>query len=120
MHFLTTAILLPKTRAAFCRMPVLALMLAFGVWNLPALAHPGTGIAVDQHGRVYFTDTGQGVWKIEESGRVSPHEGPAFHWLAIDRADRIAGVTPTAFLEPSTQIQKVGRNPTLLLASDFP
>jgi formylglycine-generating enzyme len=115
-----TTIVLPKIRRAFCSVTVLALMLAFGGWNFSALAHPGTGIAVDQHGRVYFTDTGQGVWKIDESGRVSPHEGPAFHWLAIDQTNRFDDVPRSAFFEPSAQIQKVGRNPTLLLASDFP
>lgn len=93
-----------------------SLALAFGVWNFWALAHPGSGIVVDQLGRIYFTDTGQGVWKIDESGRVSSHEGPAFHWLAIDQASRLAETSS----EPFRQIQRVGRTPTLLLASDFP
>lgn len=99
---ITRRILSPKIRRAFCRVAVLSLMLPFKVWNFSALAHPGSGIAVDRHGGVYFTDTGQGVWKIDESGRVSPHEGPAFHWLAIDRTDRLAGTPWPAFLEPST------------------
>ena len=115
----TTALILPKIGRTFCKV-VVAQMIALGVWNASALAHPGSGIAADQHGHVYFTDTGQGVWKIDASGRVSPHEGQAFHWLAIDRADRFAGISSPAFFEPSAQIQKAGRNPTLLLASDFP
>ena len=29
-------------------------------------AHPGAGIVVDRRGRVYFVDTGGGVWGISE------------------------------------------------------
>ena len=56
-------------------------------------AHPGSGIVVDDKGRVYFTDTGQGVWKIDEGGRVSAHEGQSYHWMTIDlRAQFAAGL----------------------------
>jgi hypothetical protein len=120
MLTLTSIIRPTKIGRALGKATVLAQMLAFGVWSIPAIAHPGSGIAVDQRGIVFFTDTGQGVWKIDASGRVSPHEGPAFHWLAIDRADRSATPSSPALPEYPLQIEKVGRNPTLLLASDFP
>ena len=83
-------------------------------------AHPGSGIVVDGEGRIYFTDTGQGIWKIDERGRVSAHQGPAYHWMTIDHRSRFAEGRWPEFVEPSTGIERVGRNPTLLIASDFP
>lgn len=83
-----------------------------------AVAHPGSGIAVDRRGQVYFVDTGQGVWKVDAEGRVTPHEGPAFHWMAIDVDDRFARVRFPSF--PSAEVKHVGGNPTLILSSDFP
>ena len=49
-----------------------------------ALAHPGAGIVVDHTGEVYFTDTGYGVWKIGNDGRLSKFHDNAYHWMAID------------------------------------
>jgi len=34
-------------------------------------AHPGSGIVVDKQGQIFFTDTGQGVWKIDNQGKLS-------------------------------------------------
>ena len=50
------------------------------------LAHPGSGIGIDRQGRIFFVDTGEGVWVVEADGRLRAHDGPAFHWMAIDRA----------------------------------
>ena len=86
---------------------------------LPSFGHPGSGIVVDAEGRIYFTDTGQGVWRIDERGKVTAMKGSAFHWMTIDRESRFAGEWPE-FVEPSTKIERVGRHPTLLVASDFP
>jgi len=37
-----------------------------------ALAHPGSGIAVDREGQVYFTQTnGKGIWKVSPKGELS-------------------------------------------------
>jgi len=85
---------------------------------IAALAHPGSGIVVDRQGQVYFVDTGQGVWKLDTQGRLTPHEGPAFHWMTIDTDGRF---TKTPLLSsPSAEIRQVGINPTLILSSDFP
>jgi hypothetical protein len=83
-----------------------------------AVAHPGSGIGVDRRGTVYFVDTGSGVWMIGAGGGLTRHPGPAFHWMAIDRAGRFANVRL-----PSTrdaEIRAAGTDPTLLLSSDFP
>ena len=60
-------------------------------------APPGSGIAVDRRGQVYFADTGGGVWKIDTSRRVTQVDPTRFHWLAIDLDGRFAsGPAPTA------------------------
>ena len=86
----------------------------------PALGHPGSGIVVDRQGLVYFTDTGHGVWKIDERGQLKSHGGQAFHWMTVDVDGRFAKTRWPAFAEPSAEIQRVGDKPTLLVASDFP
>jgi sugar lactone lactonase YvrE len=85
---------------------------------VPLLAHPGSGIVVDRQRQVYFLDTGSGVWKIDRQGRLIRHEGPAFHWMAIDAEGRFGGARlPTL---PNAELRHVGADPGLLLSSDFP
>jgi len=83
-----------------------------------ALAHPGSGIGVDRQGRVFFVDTGEGVWVIGVEGRVERHAGPAFHWMALDAASGF-GETRLPRL-PAAEMTAVGRDPMVLLSSDFP
>jgi len=64
---------------------MVAFLLAFAAAQ--ALAHPGAAIAVAADGRVYFVDTGGGVFSIR-NGRVARHEGPAYHWFAFDEGGR--------------------------------
>ncbi|HEX6084896.1 MAG TPA: hypothetical protein VF266_10260 [Thermoanaerobaculia bacterium] len=52
-----------------------------------AFAHPGSAIAVAGDGRVYFVDTGGGVFSLH-GGRVARHGGPAYHWFAFDPQGR--------------------------------
>ena len=84
----------------------------------PILAHPGSGIAVDRAGRIFFVDTGHGVWMIDGEGRLREHEGPAFHWMALDAESRF-GETPLPHL-PSTDLRAAGRDPIVILSSDYP
>ena len=87
---------------------------------LPAtlLAHPGSGIAVDRLGQVYFVDTGSGLWKIDTRGILVKITAPRFHWMTLDGDDRFAS---TRLPSGSTgDITRVGAAPTLLLASDYP
>ena len=103
------------TRANVRRFVFLVAMTCFAA---PASAHPGSGIAVDRSGQVYFIDTGAGLWKIDLQGRLIHLGGPLFHWMALDLDDRFA----TARLPSGTagEITRIGSNPTVLVSSDFP
>ena len=85
-----------------------------------SLAHPGSGIVADRQGNIYFVDTGSGVWKIDRNGRLTRLSGPAYHWMAIDIDGRLAKATLPYFSSQDATITRVGADPTLLLASDFP
>jgi len=83
---------------------------------LPLSAHPGSGIAVDRQGQVYFVHTGVGVFKIDHAGRLVREEGPGYHFMTIDREGRFARQRWPSF--PDGEIRAVGGK--LLLASSFP
>jgi hypothetical protein len=94
---------------------VLALALSFAA---TLSAHPGSGIAVDRFGQVYFLDTGSGLYKIDAHGVVTRIAAPRFHWLALDAEDRFrTGALPSG---PGWEIVRAGSSPTILMASDFP
>jgi hypothetical protein len=102
------------TRSIRRMLVALSLALAAG----RALAHPGSAIAVGRDGRVFFVDTGGGIFEIGRDGRVSRREGPAFHWFALDSTSRLAKTRWPSF--PGAEIRSVGSGPTLVLSSDFP
>jgi hypothetical protein len=101
-------------RTAVVALGLLAGSLAIGA----ARAHPGSGIGIDRQGRIFFVDTGQGVWMIDAAGALHPQEGPAFHWMALDPWSAF-GATPLPRL-PSTDMRAVGSDPMVILASDYP
>ena len=103
----------PK-HAARISIPFLAAVLAAP----SAFAHPGSGIVVDREGQVYFVDTGLGVWKVDLRGRMARHEGPAFHWMTIDRRGRFSQRDMPR--GTGGELPVVGPDPTLILSSDFP
>lgn len=83
-----------------------------------AVAHPGAAIAVAADGRVYFVDTGAGVFSIDRAGRLARQEGAAFHWFAFDPSGRFRNTRWPAV--PGAAFQSAGVDPTLILSSDFP
>jgi sugar lactone lactonase YvrE len=87
---------------------------------LPALAnaHPGSGIVVDRRGQTYFVDMVSGVWKLDARGSLTHVRGPAFHWMTLDATDRFAAAHLPSGADGD--VVRIGRTPTLLLASDFP
>ena len=54
---------------------------------------------------------------VGRDGRLARHDGPAYHWFAVDETSRLAK-TPWPAI-PGSEIVSVGRNPTLILSSDF-
>src|SRR5512143_3343256 len=93
-------------------------LVMLAVFSVSIGAHPGSGIAVDRRGEVYFLDTGSGVWKVDLHGRLTHLPGPRFHWMTLDSDDCFS----TAHLPAGARgdITRVGTNPTLLVASDYP
>jgi len=100
-----------------CRQAVLALAAAC-LLSTPALAHTGSGIVADRQGRVYFLDTGSGLWKIDAHGKLTHMPGPRFHWLTFDADNGFASTRLPSGADG--EIVRVGANPTLLLSSDYP
>ncbi|HXI25973.1 MAG TPA: hypothetical protein VNG71_19110, partial [Pyrinomonadaceae bacterium] len=106
-----------QRQASIWRRVVLVLMVTC-IFPSSTRAHPGSGIAVDRLGQVYFLDTGSGLWKIDTRGGLTHLSRTLFHWLAIDENNRFAN---TQFVSSALgEILKVGTNPTVLLSSDYP
>jgi len=83
-----------------------------------ASAHPGSGIVADRLGQIYFVDMVSGVWKLDARGTLTHIPGPAFHWMTLDAGGRFAATRlPSG---SSGDVERMGVNPTLLLASDYP
>jgi hypothetical protein len=83
-----------------------------------AFAHPGASIHVSADGRVFFVDTGGGVFVVGRDGKLTRHPGPAFHWFALDEASGLAATRWPSI--PGAEFTAVGRKPTVVLSSDFP
>src|SRR5712692_4792668 len=82
-----------------------------------ALAHPGSGIAVDREGQVYFTQTnGKATWKANPKGELTLISEVRHHWLDID----LEGHFSRSNLRDFQRITPDGARPALLLCGDFP
>ena len=99
--------------------PLLTTFLALALVATPAPAHPGSGIVVDDAGRVYFSDTGRGVWRIDPDRTITLISASAMHWIALDRDGRFARL-PRAFGEWFGRVTPDGAKPAILSCSDFP
>src|SRR3954464_2488563 len=91
-----------------------------------AFAHPGSGIVVDRDGQVYFTDTGLGVWKVDLRGRMVRHQGPAYHFMTIDRRGRCSqrlmprGTGGELYYAEMAAVRRIARDGTVsLVAGDI-
>jgi hypothetical protein len=82
-----------------------------------ALAHPGSGIAVDRNGQVYFTQTnGKGTWKISPKGELTLVSAVRDHWLCID----LEGLFSRSNLKGFERITPDGAKPTVLSNGNYP
>ena len=93
---------------------VLCVLLAASVY-----AHPGSGIVIDKEGQVFFTDTGQGVWKIDRQGNLTHLPASLFHWMTIDEAGYFAE-SQKNFGEWFERVTPQSSKPALIMSSDFP
>ncbi len=81
--------------------------------TLTTLAHPGSGIVVDQQGNVYFTHTGRGVGKIDPQGKLSyVGETRGGHWMCLDPEGSFSRAQPRHF----ERITPSGVKPALIYA----
>ncbi len=83
------------------------------------LAHPGSGIAVDKDGQIYFTDTGKGIWKLDLNGKLSYIQSSRFHWMTLDGNGSFAR-SPKSFGEYFEKVTPPAGKPGLIMCSDFP
>jgi len=82
-------------------------------------AHPGSGIVIDKDGNIYFTDTGQGVWKIDNRGKLTYLPASLFHWMTIDESGYFAG-SQKSFGNWFERVSPQNTKPVLIMCSDFP
>jgi sugar lactone lactonase YvrE len=82
-------------------------------------AHPGSGIVVDKHGNVYFTDTGKGVWKIDSNGKLTFLPASKFHWMTIDPTGYFSE-SQKSFGQYFERVTPQSTKPALIMCSDFP
>jgi DNA-binding beta-propeller fold protein YncE len=113
-QFLSTGGLIIRTSLRTFISLVLCVLFGTG-----ASAHPGSGIVVDRDGNVFFTDTGQGVWKIDNHGKLTFLPAQLFHWMAIDEAGFFAG-SQKNFGEWFERVTPQNTKPVLMMCSDFP
>jgi len=101
-----------KTKASMIMTALVILALAES-----ALAHPGSGIAVDGEGQIYFTQTnGKGTWKVNSKGELTLISDVRHHWLDID----LAGNFSRSHLKDFQRITPDGAKPAILTCGDFP
>jgi hypothetical protein len=82
-------------------------------------AHPGSGIAVDRLGQIFFLDTGSGLWKVDTQGgltRISPLRN---HWFALDSNNAFTQANLPTDPGRDWVISAAGSNPTALISTDF-
>src|SRR5262245_20055789 len=68
------------------------------------LAHPSSGIVVDENGVVFFQDiAGRAVWQIDSQGKLTKYfDKMGGHWMALDEAGRFSRVDFEAWFRQRT------------------
>jgi sugar lactone lactonase YvrE len=99
---------------------VVIVMSVFLIATGNLFAHPGSGIAVDREGNVYFVDTGSGIWKIDREGKLTKLSVPAYHWMAMDLSKRLVTVQLPRFTRGGAVVERDANDPRILVSSDFP
>jgi sugar lactone lactonase YvrE len=69
---------------------ILVLAVQCSLGRTPALAHPSSGIVVDDKGNVFVADINTGLWKFDTNGKLTQLHMEAGHWLALDAEGRFS------------------------------
>jgi hypothetical protein len=103
-----------------------------GILAPVASAHPGSGIVVDEQGRVFFVDTGNPdartpghILRIDAPGQLTSVHASGAHWLALDAAGSFAQADLRTWfdrrLTPNFErVPRTDANPTLLQTDGAP
>ena len=63
-----------------------------------AIAHPSSGIAVDEQGDVFFVHSGRGLAKLDLEGKLTyVQQSKGGHWLCLDPQGRFRAHATEAF-----------------------
>ncbi|HEV3251397.1 MAG TPA: hypothetical protein VGZ71_10625 [Puia sp.] len=88
-------------------------LLHIGWLGFTASAHPGSGIAVDKYGNIYFIHSGVGVARISTDGKLNYiHNASDGHWLCLDREGIFSQRQPMYF----ERISPNGLKPAIIYA----
>jgi hypothetical protein len=80
-----------------------------------ALAHPASGIVVNEKGEVFFIHSRRGVCKIDTEGQLTYiHKNNGGHFMTLDAESRFASAADNRLF---MKIQPSGVKPLLLFAS---
>ena len=93
-----------------------ALILVLGLAQATARGDPGAGIIVDAQGEVIFTDTGGGIWKIDNRGQLTRISKYAYHWIALDKDGSFSEANNSLY----RRLTPRGTKPALLIGNDRP
>ena len=81
----------------------------------PAIAHPASGIVVDDQGCIYFLF--DSLYRIDASGKLSVvAENAGGHWLALDAKGNFANATPKIYKRATPD----GATPALIYGNGAP
>jgi len=63
-----------------------------------AIAHPSSGIVVNQQGEVFFVHSGRGLAKLDREGKLTyVHQSKGGHWLCLDPQGSFSRTQPKHF-----------------------
>jgi hypothetical protein len=91
----------------------LLIALATGLIASTALAHPSSGIVVNDKGEVFFVHSGKGVAKIARDGKLTyVKQSTGGHWMCLDREGNFSRTQPKFF----ERITADGEKPAIIFA----
>lgn len=106
----------PRATASFLAVAVLTILTS------SLFGHPGSSIVADAKGNLYFVDTGQGVWKLDPSGKLTLIHSAAYHWMALDENVGFGKSNSLGEFDGGTfeLITPAATIPALIISSDYP